>query len=270
MTQTAEPAIYEGLKVLLVDDNLTNRMIASKLFEQKHGFTPNIAINGLEAIKSLSDNHYDLIFMDCMMPEMDGYDACRAIRNGEAGQTKINIPVIALTANAMTGDRDDCMEAGMSDYLAKPIDPIQIATILEKWVGKKHEDWAEDATEDSQASENGPRVLDLERLKLICGDDSDGIMEMLEIFKDSTSETIGELVNAVKVEKDREKIRFFAHRIQGSSSEFGAYQLSEITADMEQKCLSGDVDAAIARLPEAQKAAINLIKEIQSLDLSNA
>ena len=242
-------------------------MIASKLFEQKHGFIPNVAINGLEAIKSLTENSYDLIFMDCMMPEMDGYDACRAIRNGDAGEEKSNIPIIALTANAMTGDRDECIKAGMSDYLAKPIHPGQIAEILEKWVGQHHENWNKDSNGSEAVEIVAPKILDLDRLKLICGDDNEAINEMLEIFQESTAETMAELVDAIEVQKDITQTRFFSHRIQGSSSEFGACQLSEITSDMEQKCISGDGDAAMARLPEAQRAATALIAHIQSLNL---
>lgn len=129
---------YEGLRSLIVDDNVVNRKIASKLLKRKHGFVSDQAGNGVEAIDGIRANDYDIVFMDCMMPKMDGYDATKAIRSGEAGDLKRDIPIIALTANAMSGDREKCIASGMSDYLSKPIQPREVANILAKWVNKRH------------------------------------------------------------------------------------------------------------------------------------
>ncbi len=112
-----EGSTTEGLNVLLVDDNLINVKVATGIL-RKLGITPDIATNGIEAVQAWQDGDYDLILMDCMMPEMDGFEATRQIRKQEKdGRTAI----IAMTANAMEGDRENCLKAGMDDYVAKPV-----------------------------------------------------------------------------------------------------------------------------------------------------
>ena len=88
----------------------------------------------MEALQALATADYDVVLMDCEMPEMDGYEATRRIRERPAGTRNPRIPIIAITADAMTGDRDKCLQAGMNDYLAKPVEPQQLADILEKWL----------------------------------------------------------------------------------------------------------------------------------------
>ncbi len=108
-----------GLQVLLAEDNLINQKLVIRLLEQR-GFVVTLAVNGLEAVRLWRQNTYDLILMDLMMPEMDGLEATRLIRNDEVGHTK-KTPIIAMTANAMEGDRERCLESGMDGYVAKPI-----------------------------------------------------------------------------------------------------------------------------------------------------
>jgi CheY-like chemotaxis protein len=119
------------LKVLVVEDNVTNQMLAVKLLEQQ-GCRVDVASNGREAVEATADISYDCILMDCQMPEMDGFAATAAIRRREAA-TGQQIPIIAMTANAMQGDRERCLEAGMTDYLSKPVTPQQLAAMLQKW-----------------------------------------------------------------------------------------------------------------------------------------
>lgn len=108
------------LRVLVAEDSLTNQQVV-KLFLTKLGFTISVAANGIEAIAALQTSPFDVILMDCMMPDLDGYAATAQIRNGAAGQHAIHIPIIAMTANAMTGDREKCLACGMNDYLSKPL-----------------------------------------------------------------------------------------------------------------------------------------------------
>jgi two-component system sensor histidine kinase/response regulator len=124
---------------LLVEDNKVNQLVASALLKQA-GVNFDIAENGLEAIAKLKNNvaqPYKLLLMDCQMPEMDGYQATRAIRNGDAGAHYKNVPIIALTANAMQGDRDKCLQAGMSDYLTKPLNFETLNPKLQQWLDKQ-------------------------------------------------------------------------------------------------------------------------------------
>lgn len=123
------------VRLLVVDDNATNQAVA-KMILKKLGFSCESANNGTEAIKAIQKQSWDLVFMDCQMPVMDGYEATRQIRNGMAGKENKNIPVIAMTAQAMKGDREICLDAGMDDYLAKPIKPKNLNKILEKWLSR--------------------------------------------------------------------------------------------------------------------------------------
>jgi CheY-like chemotaxis protein len=112
----------QTLKVLLVEDNLVNQMLARRLLE-KLGASVTIADTGVSAIEQLRQQSFHLVLMDCQMPEMDGYEATQRIRAGGAGSAMAHVAIIALTANALTGDRERCLAAGMDDYLVKPIDP---------------------------------------------------------------------------------------------------------------------------------------------------
>jgi PAS domain S-box-containing protein len=120
---------FLGCCVLLVDDNAVNRKVGERLL-QRMGAEVVLASNGIEALARLRSARFDVVLMDCQMPEMDGYEATRQIRRGSSGASNDTVPIIALTANALSGDRDLCIAAGMDDYLTKPIDPQQLAGAL--------------------------------------------------------------------------------------------------------------------------------------------
>jgi signal transduction histidine kinase/CheY-like chemotaxis protein len=118
-------------KILLVEDNPINQKLALRLFE-KAGFTADLATNGLEALTALEAKDYDLVFMDCQMPQMDGFEATTEIRKREAGRR--HTPIVAMTANAMVGDKQKCLDVGMDDYISKPIKPQLLTETLEKYL----------------------------------------------------------------------------------------------------------------------------------------
>lgn len=125
---------YTGRKVLAVDDAKLNMIVIQKVLK-KFGLEVDTATNGLEALELVKKNAYDAVFMDCQMPEMDGFEATQEIRKFEREHDRRNTPIIALTADAMIGDREKCLGFGMSDYLNKPFKEIEIAQMLDKWVG---------------------------------------------------------------------------------------------------------------------------------------
>jgi len=118
-------------RILLVEDNIVNRKVAIRQLE-KLGYRPDVATNGLEALQALEQVHYDLIFMDCQMPVMDGYEATTEIRRREsAGRHTV---IVAMTANAMRGDRERCLAVGMDNYIAKPIHQEDLQQVLLHWL----------------------------------------------------------------------------------------------------------------------------------------
>jgi CheY-like chemotaxis protein len=125
------PEVFASMRVLLAEDNLVNQRVAVAVLK-KLGVTPALAENGLEACAAVEREPFDLILMDCQMPEMDGFEASRRIREREGGARRIRI--LAMTANAMPGDRERCLEAGMDDYLAKPIAIRDLRDALQRWL----------------------------------------------------------------------------------------------------------------------------------------
>jgi len=120
------------IRILLAEDNTINQKIALRILEKKLGYHADVVTNGREAVESLEKFDYDLVLMDCQMPDMDGYDATRRIRDKNSSVRNHRIPVIAMTANAMKGDREKCLEAGMDDYVTKPVDFKKLSDAIGK------------------------------------------------------------------------------------------------------------------------------------------
>jgi CheY-like chemotaxis protein len=121
-----------NIKILLAEDNPVNQKLALKLFE-KFGYKADPVNNGIEAIEVLKKNHYDIVFMDVQMPEMDGFEATTIIRNPDSGVLNYNLPIIAMTAHAMKGDEQKCIDLGMNDYISKPIEPQILLEKIRHW-----------------------------------------------------------------------------------------------------------------------------------------
>jgi CheY-like chemotaxis protein len=124
---------FTGRTALAVEDMKMNLILITKLLS-KHGLHVDSAANGLIAVEKIKYQNYDIVFMDCQMPEMDGFEATAEIRKNEKAQNRKHTAIVALTADAMTGDRDKCIKAGMDDYLNKPVRAKEIADMLTKWI----------------------------------------------------------------------------------------------------------------------------------------
>jgi CheY-like chemotaxis protein len=145
---TASPLPTRVGRVLIVEDNHINQKLTMRMVE-KLGHRAEVAANGIEAIAALDRVHFDLVLMDCQMPEMDGYEATTVIRRREAG-TSLHVPIVALTANALANERQLCLDVGMDDYLAKPIRLVDLATTITRWIPGK----SNDATRPHGAASN--------------------------------------------------------------------------------------------------------------------
>ncbi|MBV9302310.1 MAG: response regulator [Acidobacteriaceae bacterium] len=126
--------MQESVRILMAEDNAINQRVA-KLILQRAGFSVDVVADGSEALEAQCRNPYDLILMDCQMPVMDGFEACRHIREMKQEQPVI----IAVTANALVGERERCLAAGMDDYLSKPFQSEQLVSIVRKWIAKRLE-----------------------------------------------------------------------------------------------------------------------------------
>jgi CheY-like chemotaxis protein len=131
---------FDGAHVLLVEDNRVNQLVAARMLTG-FGITASVVADGVQAVAIVKQQRFDLILMDCQMPELDGYEATRAIRAWEASTAALQgaprIPIVAMTANAMQGDREKCLAAGMDDYLSKPIKREVLSAALQRWLDAK-------------------------------------------------------------------------------------------------------------------------------------
>jgi CheY-like chemotaxis protein len=134
VTRHAIRELRQGaVRILLAEDNITNQQVAVGLLKRL-GLRADAVANGAEAITALEALAYDLVLMDVQMPEMDGLEATRQIRNPSSAVRNHEVPIIAMTANAMQSDREECLEAGMNDYVSKPVSPQALAEALDRWL----------------------------------------------------------------------------------------------------------------------------------------
>ncbi|MBK9145066.1 MAG: response regulator [Candidatus Melainabacteria bacterium] len=221
----------ERFAVLLAEDNPTNQMVASIELEGL-GVDVQIAQDGQEAVDLVSQYRYDLIFMDCQMPGMDGYQATREIRRIEQKEGRKRLPIVAMTANALPGDREKCINAGMDDYITKPFDPAELAEIVRKW--------SPDAKAEPKAVPgNDSPALDREQLMSRFGPEKSA--KLVEVFITDTSKRMHNLKTFVDT-LDFDNLARQAHAIKGASSMIYATSLSERARDLEAAAREKDED----------------------------
>jgi len=127
-----------SMRILLVEDNRVNQMVGVAILKRL-GLQVTVASNGKEALRVVAQEKYHLVLMDVQMPEMDGYEATGKIRGNKDGLTNPDVPIIAMTGHAMKGDAEKCLDAGMNDYVSKPVDPKVLAEVVEKWLAREEE-----------------------------------------------------------------------------------------------------------------------------------
>jgi len=226
-----------AVKILVAEDNLVNQLVAQKIME-KLGYKSDIAANGAEAVDALTKTNYNIVFMDCQMPVMDGYEATREIRSGNSEILNRNVVVVAMTANALKGDREICIKAGMDDYITKPVTPAAISQILDKWSPEK-----QDEDEIGIDSIQPDKTFREEKLKEDFGDDMDTIRELTGIFVTTAGNNI-EALSAAVSEKNSDEVKNIAHTLKGSALNIGAVSLPEACLRLEQLCADGNLSNA--------------------------
>ena len=223
------------LRILLAEDNTVNQQIALLVLEAM-GYRADVAANGREAVEAVARLPYDLVLMDVQMPEMDGLEATRRIRSGAAASQP---RIVAMTANALQGDREACLAAGMDDYLAKPIRPEELAAALA-------------ATPHQAQVQPSATVLDpsaLARIEAIAPNPA-ALARLVASFVDNGSALVAQLADAAG-KGDAAALRRHAHTLKSNAASFGAVELSEECAALEARARAGDLagaDDAVVRI----------------------
>ena len=245
------------IRILIAEDNVTSQKVAAGIL-QKLGYRADMVANGLEAVRQLERIAYDLVLMDIQMPEMDGFAATRAIRALKNGK---HIPIIAMTAGAMQQDRDDCIAAGMDDYIAKPVTPQTIAGKLAQWL-KGARQHASAETVQVMAGETACLVFDRPALiKRLMGD-TDLADSIVAGFVEHLSQYIA-VIRAAHAQADTAALRRSGHTLKGSAANVGANALSAIALQIEKAGETGNF-AAIPDLIESLEEQAALFMKIVS------
>jgi len=229
-----EPVTDRTDRLLVVEDNAVNQRVLQAMLA-KRGFAVDCAGNGREALSMLAAADYGLVFMDCQMPEMDGYQATGAIRAAERDGDE-HLPVVAMTAHALKGDRERCLAAGMDDYLSKPLRPHELDAVLERWLGA-----APPAATAVVEAAGGEALVDETRMRVFRDDYPEIIEQLVDLFVDSTPPLLDDLRGALERD-DTEAVRRAAHKLKGSCQNIGASRLAELAAGIEQGDAKTDAD----------------------------
>jgi PAS domain S-box-containing protein len=221
---------FSGFSLLIVDDHPVNLLFAHKLLKRMGFNDIEEATNGIEALEkaTVSSKNYDLILMDCQMPEMDGLDACRHIREFEVAQGLSRVPVIAMTAHAMDGDRDLCLQAGMDDYLSKPVNIDKLYSVLQYWLVKGEKT-------DSKTNDEVNAIVDLSHLELFTEGDMEQEALIADAFISAGENALQSLQDYIQNRNDSDQWKMMTHKLKGSSAQIGANQLQKICLEAEQK-----------------------------------
>ncbi|WP_438969841.1 ATP-binding protein [Methylophaga sp.] len=264
---------FKGTAILVVDDNEINQRVAEGILDY-YGMTIQLASNGAKAIQLLNETaDIALILMDCQMPVMDGFQTTEAIRHGDAGTHYKKIPIIAMTAGAMTGDREECISAGMNDYIAKPLSADDLEAKISQWLQARNNPWTSDTqrqvieTQAKQTSNSADKPFwehEASLARLLSNEDL--FIKMLEMFEQQTPDLLNELDEQLK-QRDFDKVKKTAHKLKGSASAIGAIMVLDAAHDLEkaateeQETLSDNAADSIQQEVDRMLAAINAYKK---------
>ncbi len=223
-----------GRHILIAEDNHVNQRVAVLQLRQI-GFAADVVSNGEEAVAAMGSTNYDLVLMDCQMPIMDGFEATREIRKTEI-RTGRHVPIVAMTAHAMEGDREKCIAEGMDDYISKPVNPVVLSAILEKWLQieleKPREKTKEEVIPKRCWNTDSPPPLDLQKLKELCPE-YDDVERMVDMFMTSVERLLKNLNIAIQ-DHDMIKIRSVSYELTGTCVSVGADELSAIGESLQK------------------------------------
>ncbi|RYD32716.1 MAG: response regulator, partial [Verrucomicrobiaceae bacterium] len=241
--------------ILVAEDNLVNQKV--DLLQLKSlGYRADLAADGFEVLAALESTPYDLILMDCQMPGMDGFEATRRIR-ATCGRP---VRIIALTANAMIGDREKCMEAGMDDHLSKPVRIDDLKRMLEKWLGQVSPRTSPEGPVRSPDSGDVPPV-DIDRLMLIAGGSPEIFLQLVSDYLAQAEEILVHIALSIE-RRDAREVHLLAHKLGGSSSTCGMNAIVEPLSHLERLARSGQMATAASLQLEASRQLFRIRSQL--------
>jgi two-component system sensor histidine kinase/response regulator len=215
--------------ILLAEDNIVNQKVAVRQL-QKLGYRADAVANGHEAIEALSRIAYDLVLMDCQMPEMDGYEASAEIRRIEG--TRRHTPIIAMTAHALNGDREKSLAAGMDDHITKPVNPEQLSRVLGHFLPSA-----------ANAKPSVDLPVDLDRLREALGEDPEEVLEILKLYLCGMEGNLIKLDLAIS-SRNTSEVDLIAHNCAGTSANCGMVAVVDHFRELERMCRENDLTGA--------------------------
>jgi PAS domain S-box-containing protein len=251
-------------RILVAEDNLTNQLVILAQLD-KLGFGATAVMNGADAVKALLEEQYDLVLMDCQMPSMDGYEAARRIR----ASGRVGIPIVAVTAHAMAGDREKCLNAGMNDYISKPVGLGRLAEVLAKWIGEPGESCDGTPAPDLDTVELAQRSDPLANASF---NEEDLLHRLMndrklagKILKGFLSDCPSQLANLRESLEaaDAPRARMQAHGLKGAAATVAAVGLEAIALEMETAGMAGQLDRVGELLPRAEEELQQLILSVK-------
>jgi CheY-like chemotaxis protein/nitrogen-specific signal transduction histidine kinase/HPt (histidine-containing phosphotransfer) domain-containing protein len=245
------------LRILVCDDNAINQKVGQRILQQM-GYQSSVASNGLEALAAIDREHFDLVFMDLQMPEMNGLEATMAVRERQRQPDQFPnyqppIVIVAMTASAMVGDRDKCLESGMDDYVSKPVRPEDVRSAIERW-GAKIQDLQKPGspTESAVMPDNisspdnaSQPAVDVERLMEFSDGTTESLRELITLYLGQTRKQLDQLKAAVDA-GNAPDVRRVAHSCAGASATCGMVTMAPLLRELERH----GVEEQLAGCPE--------------------
>ncbi len=250
-----KPVVMRAEKILLVEDNEINTFLALKQL-QRIGFIVSAVNNGRQAVEAVARERFDLVFMDCHMPEMDGFAATREIRRMEAGGAR-RLPIVAITADARTEDHQNCLRAGMDDYVSKPTSLESLRAVLDRWLP---------STDRRQTNRNGATrtnpaaTLRVAKLLEIFGGDRGAVITLLTAAAGAIKADFARIENC-SATGDFASVAEAAHRLKGTSASIRSPRLGEISVAVERAALGSSVPQTL--IDELREAVDTLIADVE-------
>jgi two-component system sensor histidine kinase/response regulator len=267
---SAPPAELKPLNILLVEDHLINQKLIILLLE-RWGHRVTLAENGLQAIETLRLQHFDIVLMDMMMPVMDGLEATRRIRAEEQTRGAGRTPIIAMTANAMRGDRESCLQAGMDGYIAKPIKSAELLTLLQQYAGGGGAGSAVAPPADDESAAMDHVDADFDYAEALRQVDQEMVEISVGIFLKHFPRDL-EIIRNGLMTRDAQAVRFVVHALRGNLAMFGGRPAAALAYRLEQRVVQGnfaDAEEVLALLVhEVGKlmSVLSVFAETQTID----